>query len=161
MAGKNGSTSRTKESLVDTRHRNDVARNRDGAFLIERHVDGVRSGDKEERVPVGRRTRDGLQRQIAAGARPVVDDDRLAQPLRHRLANEARNDIGCAASGDKNDQADGPRWVGLRRCHERETRERGSARGQTQEFATGSFIAVPRAGLETFRSGYPTNPYMR
>src|SRR5262249_40902840 len=64
------------------------------------HIDGVRRGDHEQRVAVGGSARDRLQCEIAAGARPVVDDHRLAEPLRQRLADQARDDVGRAAGGD-------------------------------------------------------------
>ena len=67
--------------VVDASDRDDVARDGGRALLIKRHVDGVRGRDEEERIAVVRRTRDRLQRQIAAASRPVVDDHRLAEPL--------------------------------------------------------------------------------
>jgi hypothetical protein len=45
----------------------------------------VRRGDEQDRVAICRRARDRLQGQIAASTRPVVDDDRLAKPLRQRF----------------------------------------------------------------------------
>jgi hypothetical protein len=47
----------------------------------ERHVDGVRNGDEQESVAVRRRAHCRLQGQTATSARPVVDDDRLTEPL--------------------------------------------------------------------------------
>ena len=59
----------------------------------------MRSGDHEERVAIGGSTRDRLQCEIAAGARPVVNDHRLAEPLRQRMADQARDDVGRGAGG--------------------------------------------------------------
>jgi hypothetical protein len=50
----------------------------------------VRGGDKEERIAIGWRTRDRLQSEIATGPRPVVDEHRLAEPLRQPLTDETR-----------------------------------------------------------------------
>ena len=83
LAGNDGLASSTNESLLMLATGDDVARDRDGALLIKRHVDGVRGRDKKQRVAVGRSARDSLQREIAPGARPVLDHHRLAEPLRH------------------------------------------------------------------------------
>jgi hypothetical protein len=64
----------------------------------------VRDGDKQESVAVRRGARAGLQGQIAASARPVVDDDRLTKPLRQRLTDKACADVGRAAGGNEDDQ---------------------------------------------------------
>jgi hypothetical protein len=63
----------------------------------------VRGGHHQQRVAVGRRARDRLQGEIAAAARPVVDDHRLAEPLRERLTNEPRDDVGRATGGNEDD----------------------------------------------------------
>jgi hypothetical protein len=55
------------------------------------------------------------------------------------LTDQACDDIGRAASGKADDHAHGPSWIGLRLCHARGGWERGSARGQMQEFAAGKF----------------------
>jgi hypothetical protein len=60
-------------------------------------------GDEQERVAVRGGARDCLQGQIAAGAGPIVDDDRVAEPLRQRLTDKARVDVGRAAGGNKDD----------------------------------------------------------
>ena len=66
--------------------------------LHERGVDRVRSGDAhEQRVTVGLRLGDDVRAHAAAGARVVLDHDRLS-PLRlELLADEARGDVGGAA----------------------------------------------------------------
>jgi hypothetical protein len=67
---------------VDARDRSDVARDGRGTLFIEGHIDGVRGSDEQERIAVGWRTRDGLQRHIAAAARAIVDHHRLTESLR-------------------------------------------------------------------------------
>jgi len=49
--------------------------------FVEARIDGVRIADQEERVAVRGRANDRLGRDIAAGTRPVLDDETLAQPL--------------------------------------------------------------------------------
>jgi hypothetical protein len=142
-----------KGIVVDAGDRDDVARDVDGTLLIERHVDGMRAGDLEERVAVGGRARDRLQREIAAGAGPVVDDHRLAEPLRHCLTDEPRDDVGRAAGGNEHDDGYRPRRVGLRLCNARHGRQRGRARCQMQKLSTGKFHgALPLATPKLFQS---------
>jgi hypothetical protein len=51
-------------------------------IVVERRIDGVRRARIEQRVAVGRRAHDEFGCDIAAGARLVVDDELLAEPLR-------------------------------------------------------------------------------
>ena len=81
----------------DARDRRDVADEIEIELVVERRVDRVRRSDKEERVAVRRRPHDRLGADIGAGARPVLDDEWLAEPLRQPLADQARDDVGPAA----------------------------------------------------------------
>ena len=51
--------------------------------------------DQEKRVAVRRRTHDRFGADIAAGTRPVLDDEWLAEPLRQPLTDQARDDVGA------------------------------------------------------------------
>jgi len=73
---------------------------------------------------------------ISACARPVIDDELLAEPLRQPLADQAGRDVGHAARRKANNDAHGPRRIGLRPRDPRHRRQRGSARGQMQKFPT-------------------------
>ena len=53
----------------------------------------MRCADLEQRVAVGRRAHDRFGADIAAAARPVVDDDGLAEPLRQPLTDQAREEV--------------------------------------------------------------------
>ena len=88
----------------DARDRRDVADEIEIELVVERRVDRVRSRDQEERVAVGGRTHDRLGADIAAGARPVLDDEWLAEPLRQPLTHQARDDVGRAAGGKADDR---------------------------------------------------------
>src|SRR5204862_4487254 len=57
---------------------------------------------------------DGLEREAAAGARPVLHHDRLAKPLRQSLADQPSDDIGCAAGRREDHERDRPRRIALR-----------------------------------------------
>ncbi len=97
----------------------------------------------EDRVAVRSCLHDRLGAEIAAGTRPVVDDEWLAETLRQPLTHQARNDVSRAARGEWHDQPHRPRRIGLRPCNPRHSRQRGSARGQMQKLLRrGSFIGV-------------------
>ena len=46
------------------------------------------------------RAHDRFGGDIAAGARPVLDNERLAEPFRQPLAEQPRNDVDVVASGE-------------------------------------------------------------
>ena len=106
----------------DARDRRDVADEIEIELFVQRRVDRVRRSDQEERVAIGGRTHDRLGGDIAAGTRPVLDDEWLAEPLRQPLAHEAREDVGRAAGSKANDDAHRPRRIGLRPCDARHGR---------------------------------------
>ena len=95
-------------------------------FVVERGVDGVRRRGKQKRVAVRRRPHHRLGRDIGAAARPVLDDEGLAEPFRKPLPHQARGEVRRAARGIPDDEADRPRWIGLRACDPGRGRERGS-----------------------------------
>ena len=84
----------------DARDRRDVADEIEIELVVERRVDRVRRTDQEQRVAVRGRAHDRLGGDIAAGARPVLDDELLAEPLRQPLTHQAREDVGRAAGGE-------------------------------------------------------------
>jgi hypothetical protein len=51
---------------------------------------------------------DGLGRDIAAGARAILDDELLAKPIGQPLSYEARQDVGRATSPKADDDANRP-----------------------------------------------------
>ena len=58
-------------------------------------------------MPVRPSPRDRLEAEIAGGAGQVLDDDGLAELLRHRAGKDARDGVLAAACGDGDDEADG------------------------------------------------------
>src|SRR4029453_19636193 len=56
-------------------------------LVIEGRIDGVWYATDEERVPICRRTHHCLGGEIAAGPWPILDHERLAEPLRHHFSN--------------------------------------------------------------------------
>src|SRR6516225_4260719 len=65
----------------------DVAEKKEIKVVVQRRVDRRRSVDHEERVPVWCRLHDCLCSDVGAGARSVLDDERLAEALRELLAD--------------------------------------------------------------------------
>ena len=97
LAGTDGFTSMMYGHADDARDRRDVADEIEIEFLVERRVDCVRRADQEQCIAVRGRAHDRLGGDIAASTRPVLDDERLAEPLRQPLTDQARDDVGRAA----------------------------------------------------------------
>jgi hypothetical protein len=84
-------------------------------LAIERAVDRERRGRRrEQRVAVCVRLEHQLGADIAAGARAVLDDERLPEPGVQLLRNDACRRIDAAAGGDVDDDPHRPVRVG--RC---------------------------------------------
>src|SRR5262249_35249455 len=88
------------------------------------------------RVAIGRRFHHRLHGDIAARARPVIDDELLAEALRQPLADQPRIDVVRAARREADDDAHRAGRIGLRPHGPRPQRQRPAARGQTQELPT-------------------------
>src|SRR5439155_11358074 len=95
----------------------------------------------EHGVAVGRRTGDEFGRQIAAGARPALDNELLAENLRHLQGDEAGDHVGAAAGSEWNDDAD--RTVGPAR--RRRLRQRATADDRRREHRGGGKPNEPTA----------------
>ena len=98
----------------DAGDRDDVAQKVETELVVERGVDGIGRRHQQQRVAVRRGAHDRLGGDIGAAAGPAFHHDRLAEPLRQPLPGEPRGDVGGAARGIADDQADRPRRVGLR-----------------------------------------------
>ena len=96
--------------------------------MIERCVDGRRRVNHEKCVAVWRRLHDCPGSDVGAGARSVLNDERLAEALGELLADQARDDVGSAAGGIANDDLHRPRRIGLRLSEARDGRQCGRAR---------------------------------
>src|SRR5262249_32970597 len=62
-------------------------------LLVERRVHRVRQPHEQERMAVRRCPHDAFGADIAAGARSVLDDEWLGEPLRQRLTHEPRDGV--------------------------------------------------------------------
>ncbi len=86
-----------KTEETDRRYRREIAHRVVRQRLEQRHADRVPLVEPQERITVGL----GLHRRFRgddlAGARPVVDDELLAELLRELLPDHARGDVGDPA----------------------------------------------------------------
>ena len=69
---------------------------------------------EEQRVPIGRRLRCLARGDDTVGARPVLDDHRLAESLREFGRDLARADVGRAAGDRGHEDLDRPAGEALR-----------------------------------------------
>ena len=75
--------------------------------LLDRRNDGVRHVGEQQGIAVRRGFGGDLDAEAAAGAGTVVDDDRLAERFRQRLAEQAGKHIRAAAGRVGHDEGDG------------------------------------------------------
>src|SRR5580692_625735 len=122
---------------LDAGDRRDIAREAEIEIGVERGIDRARGSREQQRVAVGGRMRDRGGADIGAGAAAVLDDDLLADALRQRLSDEARNDVEGAAGRNRDDQMHRPRRIGLRAGDTGQRRKRGDAGCQTQKSTAG------------------------
>ena len=124
-----------RELRIHDQHRRDDRHPRDGREILDRIeaqvpvealVDRMRAVRAvEQRVAVGRRAGDDFRTRVAAGARPVVDDDRHAEDLRDPGHDDAGEVICPAACRKRDHEPDG--MVGIIGCRSRKSRQAGRA----------------------------------
>jgi len=123
----------------ETCDRHDVADEIEIELVVIGRIDGVGGGGQQQRVAVRRGTRDRLGRDVGRRARPVLDDELLTEPFRQPLSDNPGANVGAAAGGIADDDAHGPRRIGLRPSDARDRRQRGGASGQMQKSSAGKF----------------------
>src|SRR5262245_38949286 len=83
----------------------DVAEEIEIELFIEGRVNRVGRADQEERVAVRGGANDRLSANIAARARPVLDDEWLTETLGKPLTHQARSHVGSATRRKADNQA--------------------------------------------------------
>ncbi len=138
------------------RHRDEVLDRVERQLRVERRHAGHRAGEHQQRVAVGRRFRDQVGAKIAAGAGPVVDDDRLLHQLLHPLADLLGEQADAAARPIRHDDADGVARIVLRQ------RGRGAdqrqAQGKLKAQQQPSHLYRPRCRLIVSGFSRPQSP---
>ena len=90
----------------ELRHRDEVAHHVERQRAIDGGADRLPIRVLQDGVPVGRRLRDRVGRDIPARARTVLHDDRLAPRFGKLCAEHARERVDGAAGDEGNDDAD-------------------------------------------------------
>ena len=116
----------------DVRDRREVGDEIVVELLIKRIVDGVDGVRHEQRIAVRGRTRRHLGADIVAATGPVLDEEGLPEPLGQPLRDEARDEVGAATGGGRDQDADRTRGIRLGHGDARCRGQRGKAE---QEFA--------------------------
>src|SRR5258706_11683030 len=102
-------------------------------------------------MAVGGRGHARLRADIGGGARPVLDDELLPEPLGEPLTHKARDKVGPAARRVAHYNAHRTRRIGLRACNPRRGRERRNTHCQFQKPTPENFHCSP-----PFRRRYST-----
>src|SRR5262245_65308575 len=118
---------------ANARDRRDVADEIEVELVVERRVACVRRADEEEGVAVRRRTYDRLSADIGAAARPALNDEWLAEPLRQPLPDQTCEAVLRATGGSRHNQAHRLRRISLRPGEARHGWERSSTSYQMQK----------------------------
>jgi hypothetical protein len=92
-------------------------------------------------MPVRRRIHHRLGGDIGGGARPVLDDEGLAETLGQPLSDQPRHYVGSAAGRIGGDQVHRPRWIRLRRRNSRKAGRGTAPAARRRNCRRGSFIS--------------------
>ena len=98
---------------VDATDRDDVREEVEVEFVVQRGVDGVLRVDQQKGIAIARRTGHEFGRDIAGRAGAGLDDELLAELVRHELGDQAGRDVGRTAGGLPNDEFDRMCRIGL------------------------------------------------
>ena len=128
-------------------HRRHVLAEVEIQILIERRVDGVGRDGDQQRVAVRRRLGGHFGGDIARGARPIVDDELLAEVLGQPLAHQPPGDVGPDAGREADDDAHRPRRIVERPRRAWHDRQRGGTGCETQKLTARKFhrLSPPEA----------------
>ena len=120
---------------IDVGHRRNVVREVVVEFGVKRRVDFVGGGRPQQGVAVGRRARDRLGRDSGPGAGPVLDHKRLAEFLRQKFTDQARDNVSGAAGRKADNDLDRPGRIIERVGKPRPRRRRRNGNCETKESA--------------------------
>ena len=100
---------------------------------VDRRVDRVGGHGKQQRVAVRRRFHRIFGSDVAARSGPIVNHDRLAEPVRQPLRHQPADDVGRAAGRNLHDQMNRPRRVVVGPGDMRHCWGRGGSRRQYEK----------------------------
>ena len=81
---------------------------------MQHRTDQAARAEHEQRMTVRGRLHERLRGDVAAGARPVIDDELLAKSLRQPLPDQACDDVRRATGRNADDDPHRLRGIGLR-----------------------------------------------
>src|SRR5262249_23457822 len=116
-------------------------------IAIERRITRIRKIRQKERIAITSRIHDRLSSDVAACARPVLNDEWLPESLLQPLTHQTREDVVPAAGSIPDNPTYWPRRIGLRPRKSRHGRERGSARGEMGKNSAGGGLFWPAPPL--------------
>ena len=111
-------------------------------IFVEAGIDDVGGRRDEQRMTVGRRAGEKFTRHVAARARTIVDDERLAEHVGELLRDHAAHGVGAPARGEPDDHAHRAGWITLCGAFRRRRRARREGRQQRRRAYT------PRTAIE-------------
>jgi hypothetical protein len=100
-------------------------------------------------MAIRRRTRDCLGREVARRAGPVLDNERLPEPLGQILAHQACQQVARSTGWKSGDNAHRLGRIGLRAGDIRPRQQRATARRELQESTTMKLHGAIRVRLAT------------
>src|SRR5262249_57081054 len=137
-----------------------------GGVVVEGGSEAVEGAGQEQGGAVRGRAHDGLGGDIAAGAGAVLDDERLAEPFRQKLADQPRHDVDVVARGESDDDVHRPARIGLRlrrrRSQGKHAREKGGEGAAGEQAASVSLISSAASSVCSLSHRtrvYPSSAY--
>src|SRR5262249_46762802 len=118
-------------------NRRDVADEIKTKIVVEGRVPRIRRRSLKQGITVGPRSYYRFGRDIACRARPVLNDELLAEPFRQPLRDEPCTGVEGAANGIADENTDRARGGGLRRGERGGGREGGQPRSQKKKLGGG------------------------
>src|SRR6516165_6578137 len=110
--------------------------------FVKGRADGVVRSDERNRVTIGSGIKRGLHTDVAAGARPVLNDKLLAKIIGQSLADDARHNVVRPSRWKRHNPMNRPRRICLRPCCRRNGQYSGAG-CQAQKFATRKLDDAP------------------
>jgi regulator of RNase E activity RraA len=144
------------KAAAERRDRRDVAGKINRA--IERGVDHVVRRNDQQCVAIGRRPGDHFGCDVGGGARPILHNERLAEPLLKPVADHPSDDVDRLPRRKADDDPHRPAWIGLcirdsgkagqrcRGCGELEERTPGTIHGHGPSRAFKASPTLSRCG---------------
>ncbi len=141
LAGNDRIDDHDEGAAGQARDRRDVTDEIETQIVVERRIGEGRGAGHQQRVAVGRRIDHRLGGRIGAGARAIVDHERLAEPVRQPLTDQARIDVEPGAGPEADHDMHRPRRIGLRQARRAAAGSAAAPAARRRNWRRGSFMA--------------------